>query len=170
MDEKNVDTSQYIKHIDFSKNWFTANGTKYIILPSLNAHRHHLSRKFQAEIGYGRSLKQMFEEDQKVWDALNAKEGLAEAAVLVYNKLQGYHKLMDQSDEIEEPVFKLCSLFIIYEGEDIAQWNEADYGKKCLDWSKEGIDRQDFFTLAGTILNDFIQSLKTISQLSLEVK
>ena len=58
----------------------------------------------------------------------------------------------------------ICTLFISREGEDLTTYDEVLNKEKIQDWKKEGIDAENFFTLAFNSVNGFMPVYNGISQ------
>lgn len=54
---------------------------------------------------------------------------------------------------------QICTLFIVRDGENLAEWNEGMAEEKINDWQSEGLLMQDFFGLAVRSLNELASEL-----------
>ena len=110
------------------------------------------------------NFDKVFQEINEITDLMNEVK-FVECAVRLDNLRRGIAKLKDK----EPSVLKLCTLFINTKDEDPSIWNNDLMTIKIEDWKAEGIDIQDFFTLALNSVNGFIdiygQMSKRISQI-----
>ena len=149
-----------LKNLNFSENSFVANGKTYFIETGLSFARWKEFEKLEVHVGYGITFEQMFENDKKIWDALN-KANFGEAAVLVHNRMNGIKQKLEAR---VHPALLLCSLFINLEDEDRVKYDPVKAEKKIEDWGNEGYDFKDFFQLAVNLVQGFIPACKEISQ------
>lgn len=146
--------------IDLTKESFKAKGKTYKIYSTLSIARFIEFEKLQAEVGFGFTFDQFFNKLKDTYEALN-KGKLADAAVKVHNMLTG---IADKIDRRKHPVLMLCALFICEEKEDRSKYDEKVMTQKIQDWQEEGLEIQDFFTLAFNFVSGFIPAYNEISQ------
>lgn len=152
------------KRIDMTKPSFTANGKEYFITSHLTAGRYCEYQILEKEVGFSMNFDKVFQEINEITELMNEVK-FVECAVRLDNLRRGIAKLKDK----EPSVLKLCTLFINTKDEDPSIWNNDLMTIKIEDWKAEGIDIQDFFTLALNSVNGFIdiygQMSKRISQI-----
>ena len=154
-----------IKHIDFSKDWFTANGIEYIIRNTMSIARFQEYEKLQNHFAFGLSFSQIVDRLNQSIEFANKGKGV-EAWNVIFNLKEG---IVYRVEDRLHPALLQCSIFIVTEDEDLTKWDEQLARKKIEDWKTEGIDMNDFFELASNFLHGFIKIYNEISQsISLE--
>lgn len=151
---------QELKRIDIEAGKFTANGINYTIEQNLSIERYAEFQILEKEMAYGLTTKGLFARLKKLFELIN-KMKFAEASVMVNDLLRGVSKL----EERQPTVLKICALFINADGENRATINKDMIEKKINDWKAEGLSMNDFFTLAASTVNGFLEIYKNISQL-----
>lgn len=120
---------------------FEAGGKKYRKSQRLSFARYGLMEEYNLELGYGRTPKEIFAEQQVQFELLN-KQKFAECAVSVHNSMSGIARIVDRDPH---PMFKQCALFWNYEGEDVRYMTDELLAEKFKDWADAGIDAAFFF-------------------------
>ena len=139
---------------------FTANKQLYIVRRSLSVARFEAFERLQVEVGFGVDFGNLYANVAKVYDYINTVK-LADASVACRNVLDGVKtNLQDR----ENPMLKLCALFICRPGEDISTYDEILAAQKIDDWRKEGIEMNTLFTYALNLVNGFTVVYKEASQ------
>lgn len=149
-----------IKHIDLSKDSFTANGTEYLIRNTLTVERYKQFERMQNHYAFGLQFKQIYDRLEQSIDLANKGKGI-EAWNVIFNLKEG---IVYRIEDRQHPALLICSLFMVTRDEDITTWDEALAKRKIEDWTKEGIDINDFFQCASNFVNGFIQIYDEISQ------
>lgn len=149
-----------LKRIDFEKGTFEANGKLYTIEGALSIERYAELQILEKELAYGFTVKQIFEKLKILWDYLN-KLKFAEAAVLVRDLMAGATRVAERTPT----TLKICALFINTEDEDRTTINQDLINKKIEDWKAEGIDMRDFFRVASSSVNGFLEIYKAVSRI-----
>lgn len=139
---------------------FTANGQEYIIRTSLTISRFEEFEKLQVSVGYGVEFKQLFQNIRKAYDVLQDRRDI-DAGVILHNIMSG---VKEKIEERENPVLKLCALYICTPDEDLSVYDEDLTKKKIEDWKAEQIDVNSFFSLAFNLVNEFTPIFKEVSQ------
>lgn len=153
------------KKLDLTQPSFEANGKKYLIESTLSIERYAMYQDIEIESGFGMSFKDLFNNQKKAYELLNQGK-MADAAVLLYNNMQGFAKL-----EQKEPfILKYCALFINEEHEDRTIISEDMITNKIQDWRKEGYEIQPFFTLAMSSIVGYTEALKNNTLNTLQKK
>jgi hypothetical protein len=150
-----------MKKIDFDKGSFEANGKTYKIIRNISIGRFIEYEKLEIAVGLGIDFKTLAEKLKEIHELCN-KQKLADIAVLTHNTLTGIVRLMENRTH---PILMLSTIFLVTEDEDLATWSEDEANLKVQDWQKEGIDIQDFFTLAFNLVPGFLEVSSEISQL-----
>lgn len=149
-----------LKRIDFKAGKFTANGKTYTIEGALSIERYAEFQILEKELAYGFTAKDIFDKLRKMWDNQN-KLKFVENAVLLDNLMRGIVKL----EERNPTVLKICALFINTPDEDRATITQDLIDVKIADWKAEGLDMRDFFQVASSSVNGFLEIYKTVSRI-----
>ena len=132
--------------------FISASGKRYTIHPTLSTARFQQFEQLEAEISLcsGAARAQV----EKLYNALNASK-FADATVTAYNLLNNLTRINEGQ---ESRILLACTLFILSDGEDVAQWNEPDATEKIRDWSN--IDVSFFLTCYRYFLTAFTAAYK----------
>lgn len=164
MEEQLNEALKEPKHVDFTKDEFTANGVEYYFTPSLTLTRYREFEKVLPQVSYGSTLHEIYNEDLRIVEEMN-KGRYIQAGVIVSNRANRiYERLQDRIS----PVIRLCALFINRKGEDITTIDEKLMQEKANDWEKEGFDYTDFFRLAFNLVDRLVPVFGTTSPNTLE--
>ena len=140
------------KKIDVSAGSFTANGRKYRVAEVISVERFKQYEKLEPKLTFGLSFEEMFKNLRKAYDATN-EQRFADASVIIHNMMSGIKDL--ENDKRIHPALAMCALVINFEGEDTGVYDEAVTLQKIDDWTKEGLNMLDFFTLALNSIRGF---------------
>lgn len=151
------------KVIDVASKQFMANGRKYLIMDWIPIRRFREYEKLSVMLGFNCTFKQMWDNHQKLYAALNQQK-FADSAVLCHNIMNGISRLNDEKRQ--HPALLACALVIIREEEDITKYEETLMLDKINDWQLEGLDMKDFLELA---LNSIPGFRETFTQYTLQV-
>jgi len=161
-----------VKKIDFAQNFmlcekeFEGNNKprKYYFHDSLSVSRYEIFEDLEMLVAKGRSYADILRSERKIHDYLN-KGLILDAGIENYNSME----LVKQKVERRfHPAMQLVALFVNQEDEDMAEYDERVMEKKMNDWKNEGFAMADFFSLAFSLLEGFLESYTEISQESLE--
>jgi len=144
-----------LKELDFKSKEFTANGRKYIISDKISIERYMEYQKLVPLLTFGTNFEEMFQQLKKAYAHLN-KQNFADSAVIIHNILSSVGNV-EQTSRVH-PALKMAALFINREDEDCAIYNEEITKDKIEDWTKEGFNISDFFTLALSSISGFRQA------------
>jgi hypothetical protein len=149
-----------VKRLDFDLDVWDLNGNKYYIEPNISAIRYKYYEKYSTELAYGNDFESinntigkiinMFNDDQDV----QAKAGLYNLYTSMENSVKG------KSDR----AFRMCSLFLLREGEDPKEYDEKLEKEKINDFIKSGVSYVDFFRLAFNLVPGLLSALENDSQ------
>lgn len=148
-----------LKRIDFNTGQFMANGTKYLIEGELTIERYAELQILQREIALEFSYKDFYNQLQDLYQLLN-QQRFADCVVKVNDLIRGHAKVMER----EPTVLKICALYINAENEDRTVFNQDISNKKISDWKTEGIFVGDFFTVASSSINGFLEIYQSVSR------
>lgn len=149
---------------DSFANSFVANGTKYLIHPTLSIGRYEMYEELEIIFGNGASHKEIFEELTAVFELVD-KMKFAQAAIRINNMITAVSRSLHMRTT---PMLLLCSLFIAKEGEDLSRWNEAEALEKIADWRADGYRIDDFFEFAFSCVTGLHQNYRLSLARSLE--
>lgn len=153
-----------IKKLDFKEKSFIANGIKYTWDGSLTLARWQEFEKLQPRLGFGKDFETILKNINLSIDLANKGKGI-EAWNIIINIKEGIsHKLENRLDT----ALHISALFINREDEDITKVDEALFNEKIKDWTKEGFDAMDFFSLASNLVGGFVDALHETSINTLE--
>ena len=141
-----------LKTIDFNKKEFIANGQKYIISDKISIRRYAEYQKLMPRLTYGLGFDEIFKSLKNAYAHLN-KQNFADSAVIIHNIMNGISNV-EESSRIH-PALKMAALFVNREGEDTKVYDEELMTKKIEDWTEEGYNVSDFFTLSLSSINGF---------------
>lgn len=139
---------------------FNANGNRYIVRDSLSIARFEQFELLQVRVGYGIDFNMMYENMGKAWAYLNDSKP-ANASVIVHNMMNG---IANELNNRRSEVLLICALFICREDEDQTKYDEKLSLDKIKDWEEEGCEMKDFFSLAFSLVNNFIPVLNKVSE------
>jgi hypothetical protein len=160
MNEQTNEPVKALKRIDPERPTFTANGKTYTVEGSLSIERYAELQLLEKEMAYGLTVKQLFDKVQIMWNNQN-KLKFAENAVIMNDIMRGLHKVQERTPVI----LKICCLFINTPDEDRTTLTQDLIDTKVNDWKAEGIDIRDFFRVASSSINGFLEVYKTVSRI-----
>jgi hypothetical protein len=141
-----------VKRLDPNANSFVANGVKYLISGDpLSIARFEVLERLQLEAEVGGTVKDLFNHVTKAMELANASK-LGETYVELVNSRLGLSRIME---ERPSQLLQICTLFIVKEGENVAEWTESEAIEKINDWKTDGYAMTDFFSLAVSLLPSF---------------
>lgn len=153
-------SNNQLKRIDFEKGKFEANGKIYTIEGGLSISRYAELQILEKELGFGFTVKSIFDKLQTMWKNQNGLR-FAENAVILNDLIRGIAKVQER-----EPVFlKICALFMNTEGEDTRTITKDMIDAKINDWKTEGLDMRDFFQAASSSVNGFLEIYRTVTRI-----
>lgn len=166
-DVKTAETQQGkgVKRIDFEKSYFYAQGKKYNIENAYSIARYSMYQILEKELGFSTSFKQLFDDLVKLRQLLNKTE-FVDGAVLLNNMITGCSNVSHN----QHTALKMCALFCNTDDEDRTKITDDLIEKKIEDWTAEGYDIKDFFTLALNTINGYIEIYKSLTQSTTQVK
>ena len=151
-----------VRILDQNITEFEANGRVYRKSQHLSFARYGLMEQYNLELGYGRTVHDLFNEQQKAYALVN-KQQFADAAVCLHNSMTGIARIADGD---VHPMFKQCALFWNYEGEDIRTLSDQQLAVKVQDWTESGIDSAFFFGQAVSNVPGLLAAYREITGVS----
>lgn len=147
-----------LKRIDFEADHIPANGRIYKVQRDLSIVRYKELEQMEIEFYYGFDMHGMFNKMKEIYGDLN-KSKPADASVKLYRLMEG---VADRIDKRQPTVLNICSLFLVTDDEDVTTWTQDLANKKIEDWQAEGYVMDDFFSLAATVVPNFIRDYQSI--------
>jgi len=141
------------KRLPLTATSFTANGREYRIVNTMSIERWKHMEDFQELLAWGVSFDELFKQLKKVYELLD-KNQQNEPRIIIHNLLHGVKNKLENR---YHPALMLCTLFVVYDGEDQTIYDETIMNEKVADWQKEGYEINDFFQLAWTLVPGFIK-------------
>jgi len=169
---KSPDWKHPVKKIDFTQNYMLcekefegkAEPRKYYFHDSLSVSRYEVFEDLEMLVAKGRSYADVLRSEKKIHDFLN-KGLILDAGIENYNSME----LVKQKIERRfHPAMQLVALFVNQEDEDMTKYDERIMEKKMNDWKNEGFAMSDFFSLAFSLVEGFLENYTEISQGSSE--
>lgn len=153
-----------VVELDPNEKAFTANGKRYRVASSLSVDRYEAYELLQVEIGFARTFQQFHEQAQQAYDLCNkipsGQPVFADLAITLRDMVTGATMVGTKQTPA---VLKLCSLFIIREGEDQRYIDEQTMADKIDDWRIEGISMTYFFQFALHSIPGFLAAYRSAS-------
>lgn len=153
-----------LKHLDFNEKSFIANGIKYSWSGSLSLARWQEFEKLQPRLGFGKDFETILKNLNTSIDLANKGKGIEAWNIIINIKSGISYKLENRLDT----ALHIAGLFINREDEDVTKVDEVLFKEKINDWTKEGFDAMDFFSLASNLVGGFVQALQETSLNTLE--
>ncbi len=145
-----------LKKIDFASGKFQAGDKEYIINQELTINRFKILEELEIEFYYGFTMQEMFQKLKDVWELMD-KGKMAQAPVKIHNLMTGVAERVDKREPV---MLRICSLFIVTEGEDLTEWSDELASEKINDWKEYDIN--DFFSLAASLVPGFMKDYEEI--------
>lgn len=150
-----------LKQIDFKDREFMANGRKYIISNKISIRRYAEYQKLIPGLTFGLGFDEIFKNLKQAYNHLN-KQNFADSAVILHNVMNGISNV-EETARIH-PALKMAALFINREDEDLKLVDEELIKQKIEDWTEEGYNISDFFTLSLNSIEGFREAFQEYTQ------
>jgi hypothetical protein len=147
-----------LKKLEPGTQYFDCAGKKYFLSDKLSFIKFEKLSEWTLEFGFSATFKDIFTQLRKQYDLLNQMK-LADAIVVCHNLMSGIVNL-EQKNNV---AFRICALFILEEGENEIEYNEAKIDEKIDNWSKE-YDAGFFLNFAASIVPNWIAAYNLVSQ------
>lgn len=151
-----------VKKITASESSFIANGNKYFFEFDLPIARYRVYEELQYLIAYGMNVEKLADALRKIIEVNSGPDvigAIKETHEIATNALYSMGRNLAKR---EHEIFLFATLFIVREGEDLAQWSESIAKEKIKDWEVEGIAASSFFLLAMKQISGFQQLLEAL--------
>lgn len=154
-----------LKHIDFESGQIKTDNHIYRIAESLSTDKYQEFLLIQHEVAYGMNFQETSVKLNEIYEALN-KVDFVKASAIVHNMLSGIAKGIEKRND---PIMRLCALFLIRDDEDETVFNEQLNKDKVMDLMSAGYDFRDFFQFAASVIPGLAADLQKIFQSISEV-
>lgn len=121
-----------LREINFDKKYFECEGKKFTVKETLGFIRWKKLQEFSLEFGFSATVIDIFKNVREAHDCMD-KIQFVKAAVILNNILIGLKNLAEK----EDVAFRICALFMDYEGEDASVYDEGLMQSKIDMWAKE---------------------------------
>ena len=150
-----------VKELKITDKQFTANGKTYFITDKISMNRYIEYQKTMPLLTFGTNFEEMFKQLKNAYNHLN-KQNFADSAVIIHNLLNNVSKV-EESTRVH-PALKMAAMFINTKDEDVTIYDEELTKEKIADWSKEGYNISDFFTLSLNSINGFREAFQEYTE------
>lgn len=147
-----------LRKLEAGTQYFDCGGKKYYISDKLSFIKFQKLSEWSLEFGFSATFKDIFTGLKKAYELVNQTK-FADTAVVLHNMMSGIVNL-EQKDNV---AFRMCALFILEEGENEIEYNEAKINEKIDNWAKE-LDAGFFLNFAASIVPNWISAYKLVSQ------
>ncbi|MDD2285544.1 MAG: hypothetical protein PHU98_06140 [Mariniphaga sp.] len=154
-----------LKHIDFESGQVKTEKYTYRIAESLSTDKYQEFLLIQHEVAYGMNFQETSVKLNEIYEALN-KVDFVKASAIVHNMLTGIAKGIEKRND---PIMRMCCLFLIREDEDEGKYNEQLQKDKVTDLMGAGYDYRDFFQFAASVIPGLAADLNKIFQSTSQV-
>lgn len=150
-----------VKKLIVKDKQFEANGKTFFVSDRISINRYIEYQKTMPLLTFGTNFEEMFKQLKNAYNLLN-KQNFADSAVVIHNILSNVAKVEEQSRI--HPALKMAAMFINTKDEDVSVYDEEITKQKIYDWTVEGYDISDFFTLALNSINGFREAFQEYTE------
>lgn len=150
-----------VKKLVIKDKQFEANGKIFLVSDRISINRYIEYQKTMPLLTFGTNFEEMFKQLKNAYNLLN-KQNFADSAVVIHNILSNVAKVEEQSRI--HPALKMAAMFINTKDEDVTVYDEEVTKEKINDWTVEGYDISDFFTLALNSINGFREAYQEYTE------
>lgn len=147
-----------LRKLEAGTKYFECGGKKYYISDKMSFIKFEKLSEWSLEFGFSATFKDIFTQLKKLYELLNQTK-FADSAIICHNIMSGIVKL-EQKNNV---AFRICALFILEEGENEIEYNEAKTNEKIDNWAKE-LDAAFFLNFAASTIPNWISAYKMLSQ------
>lgn len=137
---------------------FECGGRKFYISDKMSFIKFEKLSEWSLEFGFSATFKDIFTQLKRLYEVLNQTK-FADAAIICHNIMTGIVNL----EQKDNAAFRICALFILEEGENEIDYNEAKISEKIECWSKE-LEVSFFLNFAAAIIPKWIAAYRLVSQ------
>lgn len=150
-----------VKKLVIKDKQFEANGKIFLVSDKISINRYIEYQKTMPLLTFGTNFEEMFKQLKNAYNLLN-KQNFADSAVVIHNILSNVAKVEEQSRI--HPALKMAAMFINTKEEDVSVYDEETTKQKINDWTVEGYDISDFFTLALNSISGFREAFQEYTE------
>ncbi len=150
-----------VKELKLTDKKFTANGKTYLVTDKISMNRYIEYQRTMPLLTFGTNFEEMFKQLKNAYTHLNNQK-FADSAVIIHNLLNNVSKV-EETSRIH-PALKMAAMFINTAEEDVTIYDEEVTKQKIEDWSKEGYNISDFFTLSLNSINGFREAFQEYTE------
>ena len=150
-----------VKELKLTDKKFTANGKTYLVTDKISMNRYIEYQRTMPLLTFGTNFEEMFKQLKNAYTHLNNQK-FADSAVIIHNLLNNVSKV-EETSRIH-PALKMAAMFINTSEEDVTIYDEEVTKQKIEDWSKEGYNISDFFTLSLNSINGFREAFQEYTE------
>ena len=157
-----------VKRIDFKKNFILCEKPfdnedkprKYYFHDTMSVDYYEIYEDIEMLLAKGRSYADVYNSQKKIHELLNQSK-MADAAIENFNSMT---LVSEKLQKREHPALKMVALFACGECENRDKYDNVVMDKKIRDWRNEGFAMEDFFQLAFSLVEGFLESYREVSQ------
>lgn len=166
MENEKMISENRLKPVDIMKNGgfeieVDGEKIKYFLEPHISTERFKMMQKFELEMTFATSFKNLYKKLGEVYDTLN-KGKFADSSVKIRDIIEGTHRIDDENNF--PTIIKYASLMLNTNDEDRKVYDENQMKEKIENWTKAGVPIQSFLAVALYSVNGLIQSYKENTQ------
>lgn len=139
---------------------FEANGRRYIIRrpeDGVGIYRYTKMMQMGAVLGMNATFASIYENLKRAEDCVDSlvtkTPRLRELSLLLNNMRRG---VVEGSKERYTYAFQYCTFFVVWDGEDLTQYDDEQQQSKIDDWNKAGLSENDFLALGLSMVEGYI--------------
>ena len=127
-------------------------------------YRHTKMSQMGAVLGMSATFATIYENLKRAEDCVDSlvtkTPRLRELALVLNDMRRG---IVEGSKERYGYAFQYCTFFIVWDGEDITQYDDEQQQSKIDDWNKEGLAESDFLALGLSTVEGYIAAYLELS-------
>lgn len=149
------------------KRSFEANGRRYTIRKpeeGVGIYRHTKMSQMGAALGMSATFANIYDNlkrAEECVDSLVTKTPRLRELALVLNDMR--RGVVEGSRERYGYAFQYCTFFIVWDDEDLTQYDDERQQSKIEDWNKEGLAESDFLALGLSTVEGYIAAYLELS-------
>jgi hypothetical protein len=147
-----------LRKLEPGTQYFECGGKKFYISDKMSFIKFEKLSELSLEFGFSATFKDIFTQLKKLYELLNSMK-FADSAIVCHNIMSGIVNL----EQKDNAAFRICALFILEEGENEVEYNEAKIKEKIDCWASE-LDAGFFLNFAASIIPTWIAAYRLVSQ------
>lgn len=146
---------------------FEANGRRYTIRTpqeGVGIYRHTKMMQMGAVLGMNATFATIYnnlKRAEECVDSLVTKTPRLRELGLVLNDMR--RGVVEGSKERYSYAFQYCTFFVVWDDENLSQYDDEQQQSKIDDWNKEGLSENDFLSLGLTMVEGYIAAFLELS-------